>query len=481
MSVRVRFAPSPTGYLHVGGARTALFNYLFARSHGGTFILRIEDTDRVRSTDEAAAQVIESLKWLGLEWDEGPGVGGPHEPYYQAQRLAIYQKHLDRLKEKKAVYPCFCSDEDLSEKKKRAEAMGLPSVYDGKCRNLNASEVETKTKSGIPFTWRFKAENKTVSWDDLVRGLVKFDTKLVGDFVIVKSDGYPTYNFAVVVDDAEMKISHVLRGDDHISNTPRQILLYESLGFPVPIFCHISMILGPNKEKLSKRHGATSVLEFKNEGYLPDPFINHLALLGWAPADGVEVIPRETLKKVFKEARFNAAPAVFDYAKLTYLNGLAIRELPPEKAAELFMPYVEAAEFAAGAKALPPAVLREMLTAVQGHCHRLADVEKELRVFFNEELQIPEELASAWIKTDSTKKLFALAVEKLGAGKSEHVEPTEMEALKNESKNQGIAGKNYFKPIRLALTGSEHGLELDILLKYLGRSQVIGRFRRALG
>ncbi len=479
--MRVRFAPSPTGYLHVGGARTALFNYLFARSNGGKFILRIEDTDRARSTDEAAAQVIESLKWLGLEWDEGPEVGGPNAPYYQAQRLPIYQKHLERLKEKKAVYPCFCSDDDLTEKKKRAEAMGLPSVYDGKCRNLSAAEIETKTKEGIPHTWRFKAENKMVSWDDLVRGLVKFDTKLVGDFVIVKSDGFPTYNFAVVVDDAEMEITHVLRGDDHISNTPRQILLYESMGFPVPVFCHISMILGPNKEKLSKRHGATSVLEFKNEGYLPDPLINQLALLGWAPADGVEVISRQKLKEVFKEARFNAAPAVFDYAKLNYLNGLAIREMPPEKAIPLLLPYVEASPFASMAKSLAPETLREMLAAVQGHCHRLADVERELRVFFLDEVQVSEELSTAWIKTELSKKLFDLAVQKLDNGNTGVIKPDEMESLKVEAKNQGIAGKNYFKPIRLALTGSEHGLELDILLKFLTRTQVVKRMRLALG
>lgn len=478
---RVRFAPSPTGYLHVGGARTALFNYLYARSLGGTFVLRIEDTDQVRSTSEAAEQVIASMKWLGLEWDEGPETGGPNEPYYQAQRLPIYRKHLDRLKAAGNVYPCFCTDDELAEKKKRAEAMGLPFVYDGRCRNFSSAEVEKRLADKTPHTWRFKAEPRTLAWDDLVRGPVTFDGKLIGDFVIVKSDGFPTYNFAVVVDDGEMRISHVLRGDDHISNTPRQILLYEALGFPMPIFGHISMILGQNREKLSKRHGATSVLEFREQGYLSDALINHLALLGWAPEDGVEIIPRETLRGAFKNPKFNAAPAVFDYAKLDFLNGHAIRALSPEAAWDAFQPFLDQVPGMTPALRSDTPTLRTLVETVRSHCHRLADVGRELQVFLSDDLPISEELRTAWLSGDAPKALATLAVKQIRAGVGPHVTPDEMKALQAAAKAElQITGKGFFKPIRVLLTGSEHGLELDKVLAYISRDQVLARFSRGL-
>lgn len=251
---RLRFAPSPTGYLHVGGARTALFNYLYAKAHGGKFILRIEDTDQSRSSPEAIKQVLQSLRWLGIDWDEGPGNDentiygmGPHTPYFQSQLLSIYHDHIDALlkpEAEKKAYRCFCSEELLNTKRKRMEAIGQPFVYDRQCLNLSSEEVNQKLSQGIPYTIRFRVEPGEIIFEDKVKGVVKFDSSLIGDFVICKSDGFPTYNFAVVVDDATMKISHIIRGDDHISNTPRQILIYEALGYPLPIFAHISMILG---------------------------------------------------------------------------------------------------------------------------------------------------------------------------------------------------------------------------------------------
>jgi glutamyl-tRNA synthetase len=480
-SVRVRFAPSPTGYLHVGGARTALFNYLFARSHGGKYILRIEDTDQVRSTDLAAKQVLESLKWLGMEWDEGPEVGGPNGPYYQAQRLSIYKEKLEELKNGSHVYACFCTDAELTEKKNRAEALGLPSVYDGRCRNFSAEEVATKISQGIQHTWRFKAENRVVSFDDRVRGLVRFDTKLTGDFVIVKSDGFPTYNFAVVVDDAMMKITHVLRGDDHISNTPRQILIYEALGYPVPVFCHISMILGANKEKLSKRHGATDLLEFKEQGYLPDALLNHLALLGWAPSDGVEIISKEKLKQVFLGTSFNASPAVFDYAKLNFINAHAIRSLSPDQARKEFGPFLDKISFVSEFRKRSVEDQKAMLEAVRPHCQKLSDIEKELSVFFNENLVIAEEAKPEFFTGEATKALVELALSLWKTNSSDFISGEEMKILQNESKTKlNLGGKKFFKPMRLALTGVEHGLELDHLFRLVRRERLLKRLEFSL-
>jgi len=480
-AVRVRFAPSPTGYLHVGGVRTALFNYLFARSLGGKYILRIEDTDQARSTREAAEQVLESLQWLGLEWDEGPGIGGPHEPYFQAQRLPVYRKHLERLAAGGAAYRCFCTDAELTEKKRLVEEAGGTYVYDGRCRGLPLGEIDRRLAAGEPHTWRVRAEAKTLAWEDLVRGPVSFDGALMGDFVIVKSDGFPTYNFAVVVDDGEMGITHVLRGDDHISNTPRQLLLYGALGLPVPRFGHISMILGANKEKLSKRHGATSVLEFKNEGYLPEALLNYLVLLGWAPEDGVELIPFEKLKSAFKNPRFNAAPAVFDYAKLDFMNGHYLRALSPAAAWEAFQPFLEKLDFIPAEIRSDRPRMEAMVELVRSHCHRLSDLGRELRVLFVDELTPPEEVRKEWLLTDGARALAKLASERLSALDAPTVAYGEIQQLQKDAKTLlNLGGKHFFKPLRVMLLGAEHGLELEKVLPFLTRAQVLRRLGRNL-
>lgn len=330
MSVRVRFAPSPTGHLHVGGARTALYNYLFARGLGGTFVLRIEDTDAERSTDESVQAIFNGMRWLGLTWDEGPGVGGEYGPYFQTERRALYDEYAAKLEAMGRAYPCFCTSEELE--KRRAEQLerGEDPRYDGRCRTLSAGERAARRAAGARPALRFaKPEaDEEVAWDDIVRGRVSFQSAVLDDFVLVRGDGLPTYNFACVVDDVTMRITHVIRGDDHISNTPRQLLIYRALSAPVPSFAHASMILGPDGKRLSKRHGATSVEAFGDLGILPEGMVNFLALLGWALDGKTELFTLAELEKVFALERVNPNPAVFDTQKLEWVNAQHLKMLP---------------------------------------------------------------------------------------------------------------------------------------------------------
>lgn len=469
--IKTRFAPSPTGYLHVGGARTALFNYLFARSNGGKFVLRIEDTDQQRSSEEATKQVLESLQWLGIDWDEGPGKEN-EENFYQSKRLAIYQKYFDKLLEEKKIYRCFCSDEELTEKKNRSKALGTPHTYDGKCRSLSEKEIQQKLSDNIPYTYRFKVEKKNIIFEDLVKGKVQFDSSLIGDFVVRKSDGFPTYNFAVVVDDFLMGINHVLRGDDHISNTPRQILIYEGLGFELPKFAHISMILGANREKLSKRHGATDLLEFKKAGYYADTILNHLALLGWSPEDDNEVISREKLKQSFISTKFSSAPAVFDYAKLDYFNGLYIRNLPIEKLLEdVKNHFTEKNQW----QDLSEKMLgkeKEVLILLKDYCKKLDDLPSLIIDLFNDEFEVSHEMANS----QDAKKIYSLANKIFSEKTDEYIDLAEYKDLISKSKTElNIKGKNFFLPLRIKLTGKEHGIEMESFFQLISRQSILKR------
>ena len=322
-NVRVRFAPSPTGKLHIGGARTAIYNWAFARANGGTFILRIDDTDPTRSTDENTQIILRAMKWLGLDWDEGPDVGGPCAPYAQTERLDLYKQAAQKLWDEGHAYPCFCTKEQLEADRKAAQERKDPfQGYQRRCRNLTREEAQARIDAGEPYVLRIKVpENRgDVVIEDAVHGRVVFDAKELDDFVIFRSDGTPTYNFATVVDDAAMGITHVIRGDDHLSNTPRQVMVYEALGAPVPVFAHISMILGADGKKLSKRHGATSVEEYRDAGYLSDAFVNYLALLGWSLDGETTVIPRDVLASKFSLDRISKNPATFDPKKLDWMN-----------------------------------------------------------------------------------------------------------------------------------------------------------------
>ncbi len=328
--VRVRFAPSPTGRLHVGGARTAIYNWAFARAMGGQFILRIEDTDPERSTEENVQVILNAMKWLGLDWDEGPEVGGPSGPYFQTKRMDTYEAALARLQERGCVYPCFCTKEELDAKRARAEAEeGGYSGYDRTCRSLSKEEATRRIEAGEPHVWRLRVpeDHPAIEFNDAVYGHVTFPADVMDDMIVVRSDGTPTYNFAVVCDDANMGITHVIRGDDHLSNTPRQILIYEALGYEVPTFAHLSMILGTDGKKLSKRHGAASVEEFRDSGFLPDAMVNFLALLGWSLDGETTLISREELCTQFSLDRITKKDAIFDETKLEWMNAQYIKEM----------------------------------------------------------------------------------------------------------------------------------------------------------
>ncbi|RCK79949.1 MAG: Glutamyl-tRNA synthetase [Candidatus Ozemobacter sibiricus] len=329
--VRVRFAPSPTGHLHVGGARTALFNWLFARHYRGVFVLRIEDTDLERSQEAYTKAILDGLRWLGLDWDEGPDVGGPHGPYFQSQREDRYRAAIERLLHEGKLYHCFCTAETLEAMRKDQAERKVDIKYDGRCRALDRAEVERRIAAGETFVLRLRRpEREWVEWDDITKGRLSFTSDQLDDLVVVKSDGMPTYNFAVVVDDIDMRITHVIRGEDHISNTPKQILLYRALGAPLPWFAHIPMILGKDRARLSKRHGATSVVEYEKMGYDPEAFRNYLALLGWAPTDHTrEILSRDELFAEFTLDRVSSHGAIFDLDKLTWMNAEYIKRFSP--------------------------------------------------------------------------------------------------------------------------------------------------------
>ncbi|MGN1361316.1 MAG: glutamate--tRNA ligase [Eggerthellaceae bacterium] len=336
--VRVRFAPSPTGRLHIGGARTAIDNWAFARATGGTFILRIEDTDPERSTEENKQVILRAMRWLGLDWDEGPEVGGPFGPYTQMERTETYAAALEQLKASGNAYPCFCTKEEIDAKRAKAQdEEGGYSGYDGTCRNIDPEQAAARIAAGEPHVWRLAVpkDHGPIEFDDAVYGHMSFPAEVMDDLILVRSDGTPTYNFAVVCDDANMKITHVVRGDDHLSNTPRQILIYEALGYPVPTFAHLSMILGADGKKLSKRHGATSVEEYRDRGYLPEAVVNFLALLGWSLDGETTIIPPEVLCREFSLDRITKKDAIFDEAKLDWMNGVYIRELEAQRWYEL--------------------------------------------------------------------------------------------------------------------------------------------------
>ncbi len=347
--VRVRFAPSPTGKLHIGGARTAIYNWAFARAMGGTFVLRIEDTDPERSTEENTQIILRAMRWLGLDWDEGPEVGGEFGPYKQTERFDTYAAALEQLKAKGAVYPCFCTKEALDAKREAAEkSEGGYSGYDRTCRDIDADEAARRIAAGEPHVWRLKVPegHGPIEFDDAVYGHMSFPADVMDDMILVRTDGTPTYNFAVVCDDANMHITHVVRGDDHLSNTPRQILIYEALGMEPPVFAHLSMILGADGKKLSKRHGATSVEEYAARGYLPDTMVNFLALLGWSLDGETTIIPRDVLCSKFSLDRITKKDAVFDETKLDWMNGQYIKNMEADQWVELSAPWLAQARAA---------------------------------------------------------------------------------------------------------------------------------------
>jgi nondiscriminating glutamyl-tRNA synthetase len=467
--MRVRFAPSPTGFLHVGNVRTALFNWLLARGHGGTVILRIEDTDTQRSTAESEAGILHDLRWLGLDWDEGPDKGGACGPYRQSQRLELYRSHAHRLLDLRKAYYCFCSQAVLEAERQRALAIGQQPRYSGRCRAVAPEEARDRVAAGETAAIRFHvAEHREISFADLVRGVVTFHTDVIGDPVILRAGGSPAYNFAVVIDDASMEVTDVIRGEDHISNTPRQLLFYEALGFAVPRFGHLSMVLGPDHSPLSKRHGATSVKEFRDKGYLPESLVNYLSLLGWSPGAGDEILPLEELARRFSIEGVGHSASVFDEEKLAWVNRHYLKAADPARLATLALPYLQDAGFVSR-QDLPDAeraYLARIVPIASTSIDRLAQVPERLHLVFTYEpsaalarADIREELAASGVR----QVIQALA-DDLAAAPRLLDRATFRAAADRVKQRTGQKGRALFHPIRLALTAASDGPELDLLV-----------------
>ena len=461
--MRVRFAPSPTGQLHVGNARTALFNWLLARGQGGTFIVRIEDTDFERSTRESERSMLEDLRWMGLDWDEGIEADGDHGPYRQSERLHIYRAHAVELMAAGRAYHCFCSPQQLEADRAAALASGQPPKYSGRCRQITRDQARRRIEGGESAVIRFRVpEKRDVSFDDLVRGTVTFSTDVIGDPVLVRSDGVPAYNYAVVIDDALMEITHVIRGEDHISNTPRQLLLYEAFGWRPPAFAHVSLVMGPDHSPLSKRHGATSVAEFRARGFLPEALTNYLALLGWSPGDGEELVPIGELATRFRLGDVGHSAGVFDIEKLSWVNRHYLKAASPDRLARLAVPYLQQRSWMTEPTPTDVDFLARVVPVAAASVDRMEQVAPRLAFLFDyspeRALAVPEIRAEAVASRDVVS---ALAEELQTAGALLDREIFRAAASRVRERT-GQKGKALFHPIRLALTGEAEGLELDV-------------------
>ena len=466
METRVRFAPSPTGHLHIGNVRTAILNWLFAKNTGGKFILRIEDTDLERSADKYIDQICEDLQWLGLTWDEGPGVGGPHKFYRQSQRLPIYKKYAQKFLDDGKAYYCFCTPEELEEMRKESLARGESVVYNQKCLHLTEEQKKAYLAEGRKPAIRFKVPNRDIIFNDLVKGDLSFDSKNIGDFVIMRGEGIPTYNFAAVVDDGLMEITHVIRGDDHVSNTPKQILIYQALGFSLPKFVHIPMILGPDRTRLSKRHGAISVDYYRYRGYLPEAIINFLSLLSWSSVSGEEILSIQQLIDEFDFKRLSKAAAIFDIEKLNWMNGFYIRQLDIDRLTEYAIPFLKHANYPIE----DVERTKKIMALLQNYLDYMDQVIEQAAIFYQESVTIYDQEARMIIRKDSSRRIFWSflreldTVEQLDANLFRKM----MKTVQNET---GIMGKDLWMPIRIALTGKLHGPELPHIAEILGKEK----------
>ncbi len=463
ITIRVRFAPSPTGQLHVGNARTALFNWLLARGSGGTFVLRIEDTDVERSTRESEQAILEDLRWMGLEWGEGVDSGGEYGPYRQSERLHMYRAHIVELLSRGLAYRCFCPPEQLEMDRYQALRERRPPKYVGRCRDIPPEEARRRVENGEPAAIRFRIpENREVVFDDLVRGEVRFDTDVVGDPVIMRSEGIPAYNFAVVIDDALMGITHVVRGEDHISNTPRQLLLYEAFGWTPPRFAHVSMVLGPDHAPLSKRHGATSVSEFRARGYLPEALTNYLALLGWSPGEGQEIVPLDELARRFKLEDVGHSASVFDTEKLAWMNRHYLKAAAPERLTALVLPYLKAEGWVTEPSDSGLEFLRGVIPLAAASVDRLDQAPARLRFLFDYSAARALQDSTVRSEAEAARAVIA-AFADVAAGSTPLANREAFRAVVAQVKERtGQKGKALLHPIRLALTGEPDGLELDL-------------------
>lgn len=469
--VRVRFAPAPTGYLHIGGARTALFNWLFARHHKGTFVLRIEDTDVARSDEKMADDILAALRWLGLDWDEGPDADGGFGPYYQSRRGELYTTHIRTLLAEEKAYYCYCTDEELARRREEALKAGRPPMYENCCRELTKEQKAAFESEGRSPSVRFRVPDVDVTVNDLVRGETTFSKEVIGDFIIRRSDGRPSFHLANVVDDALMKISHVIRGEDHYSNTPRHLLLYKALGFDPPQFAHISMILAPDRSKLSKRHGAVALSDYRDRGYLSEALINYLALLGWSSPDEKELMkPAEIIDK-FSLDRVAKSGAIFDTEKLNFINGQKMRTLPIEEMTS------RAREFLGDCPTTQFDNFDKMLDLIRDNITTLADISERATLFTRE----PSYSISVITEPKKNENLALLKELVVVLEQSEGWDRNDQsEIFKSLSKRTGLKGRPLYHTIRIALTGVEEGPELVGVLDVLGREGTLERIKTAL-
>jgi glutamyl-tRNA synthetase len=478
--IRVRFAPSPTGYLHVGGARTALFNWLFARRHGGMFVLRIEDTDTERSSDEMVDGILDGLRWLGLDWDEGPKIGGTHAPYFQSERIDRHRAMADALVAQGSAYYCYCTQDELKIKRAAAEASTGGWMYDRTCLTLTADEIAARERAKTPRAIRFKVPQGTTRFDDLVHGPIEFDAANIEDFVIVRSDGNPTYQLSVVSDDVEMKITHVVRGDDHISNTPKQILLYRAVGADEPRFAHVPLILGPDKKRLSKRHGATSVTEYAKQGYLPEAMVNFLALLGWSPGGNDELFTRDELVARFALDGISGGNAVFSLEKLEWFNQQHIMRLAPGELARRIKPALEQAGLWSDAFVGDRhAWFFAVLELLKPRAKRLDDFVEQGRVFLSDIVEFDEAAVSKHLRVDGMRDRLATLDAVFQA--LETFDPASIEAsLRATADADGVKAASLIHAMRVTVTGKTVSPGVFEVLALLGRDRVHARINAAI-
>ncbi len=463
MNLRVRFAPSPTGSLHLGNARTAIFNWLFARHHKGQFVLRIEDTDRERSKPEYEVQLIESLKWLGLDWDEGPDKGGPFGPYRQSERLEIYQEYVQRLLKEGKAYYCYCSQEELEAERRQCLAKGIPPRYSGKCRELTERQRQQYEKEGRRPAIRFRVPDEVVEFEDLIKGKMRFYAGDIGDFIIVRSNGLPAYNFAVVIDDAFMQITHVIRGEDHLANTACQLLLYEALNLTPPKFAHHPLLLAPDRTKLSKRHGAVSVEEYKKEGFLPQALLFYLTTLGSGAQK--EIWDKDTLIERFDLKMTGKGNVIFDRNQLLWVNRQFLRSLPIETIANYAKDFVP--------EKTDNKTLKDFLGLIRENIATLSEISTFWPVFNQPEINLSEEAIST-LKEEAAQMVIKLFYGALESGRSDYES-----ILKEIQQKTGLKGRKLLFPLRLALTSQKSGPQLHQILEYLPREWIKLRLKQA--
>lgn len=480
--VRVRYAPSPTGHLHIGNARTALFNYLYARNTGGKFIIRIEDTDKKRNIEGGEESQLRYLKWLGIDWDEGVDVGGEYGPYRQSERNDLYKKHYDELLANGKAYKCYCTEEELEQEREEQSARGETPQYSGKCAHLTPEEQQKRAEEGRKPSIRFRVpKGEVITFKDIVKDEISFETDGIGDFVIVKKDGTPTYNFAVAVDDYLMKMTHVLRGEDHISNTPKQIMIFHAFGWEAPIFGHMTLIVNENRKKLSKRD--ESIIQFieqyKELGYLPQALFNFIGMLGWSPVGEEEIFSKEQFIEIFDPARLSKSPAVFDSQKLMWLNNQYVKQLELDELVDITLPHLmKAGKVSEAASADEIEWASKLIGLHQEKISYGAEIVELTELFFKQEITYNREARSVLDEEQVPEVLGALAeeIEKLDSFTADHIKA----AIKAVQKATGHKGKNLFMPIRVAATGQTHGPDLPQAIELLGKETILTRLKSAI-